>query len=80
MTKEVLIAFDQLANVLFFWWLPGGCWADETISARAWRIRKDAPWLYRVIDGLFFWSSNHCLQSYRSEQLRKQLPNEYRPL
>lgn len=73
---QFAIAFDQLANTLF------GGYADETLSARAWRQSKHSKrWQYlrRVIDGLFFWQSDHCFNSYLSELHRKHLPQEYDP-
>ena len=77
--KQMLIALDQLANTLL-WFLPGGCWADETLSSRAWRIRQVPGWgwLHRLIDGIFFLQDAHCEQSYVSELLRYQLPPEFR--
>ena len=56
---ELFIALDQLANVLIF---AGnlGTYADETLSARAWRQGKPGEswqWVaFRVlIDALFVW-------------------------
>lgn len=71
---EVLVAVDQLANAVL------GGWADETMSARCWRLRGFRPycWLRPVIDKLFFWQPNHCKSAYESERLRSQLPVEYR--
>jgi hypothetical protein len=71
---EVLVAVDQLANAVL------GGWADETMSARCWRLRARRPYsLLRVaIDRLFFWQPNHCESAYESERLRSQLPVEYR--
>lgn len=69
---QVLIAIDQLGNALL------GGWADETLSARAWRLRHDLPWLWRLIDALFFWDAEHCRMSYESERLRTQSPPEER--
>lgn len=67
--RQVLIALDQLANTLV------GGYADETISARAYRKgwkRREAfiNWLFR--------DQNHCLDSYNSELLQRHLPNAYR--
>lgn len=71
------IAFDQWANAFFF-----GGWADETISARAYRnAAQGVPkWerLRRVIDGLVFWEADHCRQSYLSEVNRQHVPPAYR--
>lgn len=70
--KQVLIAFDQLVNAVF------GGWADESLSSRAWRTRDQHPYLYRVIDAIFFWDVNHCEESYQSERDRIHLPPELR--
>ncbi len=74
---QVLIAVDQLLNTL----IPGG-WADETLSARAHRMRvkrqKYWGWTADAIDTLFFWERDHCLDSHLSELNRRQLPPEYR--
>lgn len=75
--KQFLIAVDQAINCCCFW-LPGGRWADESLSARAWRIRAQCPRLYKVIDALFFWQTAHCLMSYQSEMQRLQSPPEQR--
>lgn len=71
-----LIALDQLFNAI----LAG--WPDETLSSRAYRMDgRKRRWTIarRAIDGLFFWEDDHCKQAYRSEQLRRQLPPEFRP-
>ena len=76
--KQVLVALDQLLNAL----IPGG-WADETLSARCWRLRERTGWgiARRVIDvvALLFRDKNHCEVSYQSELLRLQCPPELRP-
>lgn len=72
--KNVAIAFDQLLNTLL------GSTPDETLSARAYRLRLVSPaWHVAqiVIDGLFFWQQEHCKQSYFAEFERKHLPGEY---
>ena len=71
---QVAVAFDQLVNTLM------GGYADETLSARAWRHHLDGSrtWPRWVIDHLFFWQTNHCKEAYESELLRKQLPDIYR--
>ena len=56
---ELFIAIDQLANVLIFAFNMG-TYADETLSARAWRQGKPGEswqWVaFRVlIDALFVW-------------------------
>ncbi len=76
MVKQTLIAIDQFVNTFF----KG--YADETISARAWRNRnKTKAWGFAriLIDCLFFvFTRNHCKIAYESEVERKQLPKEYR--
>lgn len=71
---QILIAVDQLVNTLF------GGWADETISARAYRGRKKKRWYYSMIfiDKLFFMQKEHCKLAYLSEINRIQLPDEMR--
>lgn len=73
---QILIALDQLANALI-----GGN-ADETLSARAHRMRVKGHrywgWTAGAIDKLFFWQRGHCLAAYRREHERKDLPHEYR--
>ena len=73
-SKAVLIALDQLVNALL------GGWPDETLSSRAWRWHAAGKrsWPHRVIDRLFFWEDEHCLQSYQSEREGRQLPPEIR--
>lgn len=75
--KQVFVAMDQLCNAL------GGGWADETFSARCWRLRAHPGWnaARRVVDALalIFRDKDHCEASYRSEQLRLQSPPEVRP-
>ena len=70
---QVLVALDQLANAML------GGFADETLSARAYR--NDSPmgkrrWRIarRVIDGLFFWEPGHCHKAFIAEINRRQLP------
>lgn len=73
--KQVAIAADQFINTLL------GGWADETLSARVYRNRGRSwwwQWWYCFINAVFFWQGNHCRNSYTSEQLRRQLPTEYR--
>ena len=72
--KQVLIALDQLANTL----LAGH--ADETLSARAYRLSRDRGrhWPRRLIDAIFFWDENHCEEAHRSELLHRHLPRQYR--
>ena len=72
-----LIAFDQQLNALL------GGMADETLSARAHRMREKKQrywgWLANAIDALFFWQRApwHCERAYLSEVERRQLPDVY---
>ena len=70
---NVAIALDQAANAVM------GGWPDETLSARAWRLREQVKWARWVkrINRLFR-DPDHCEHSYRSEQERQQLAPEYR--
>ena len=73
---QILIALDQLINALI-----GGN-ADETLSARAHRMRVKGHrywgWTAGAIDKLFFWQRGHCHAAYQREHERKDLPHEYR--
>lgn len=72
---NLLIALDQLLNVL----LAG--WPDETLSSRAHRMdgsKRRWTLARRLIDGLFFWQPDHCRQAFESERLRRHLPPEAR--
>ncbi len=68
---QAAVAFDQLLNAL-----TGG-WADETLSARCWRLRDKSRgwrWACLAVDAVFFWQAGHCRQSYESERKRTHLP------
>ena len=72
---QIAIWVDQGFNVFF------GGYADETISARAYRSSYNSSrWntIKNIIDFLFFWQDYHCLQSYLAEKHRKQYPAHYR--
>lgn len=79
-TKQILIAVDQLCNPVFCLLTNELVYADETMSAHAWRWHKNNKrhWPMKLIDTLFFWDKNHCYESYLSEILGRQLPPEYR--
>ena len=74
--KQFLISLDQVANTLVWIKGDGFGFADETLSARAWRLREQSN-AWKRIDAIFFWDEDHCYKSYRSELLRKHLPNHY---
>lgn len=73
---QVLIAVDQVLNTLI------GGMADETLSARAHRMREKDHlwwgWTASAIDLLFFWQEEHCRQAWLSEMERRQLPEAYK--
>jgi hypothetical protein len=75
--KQFLIAIDQVANTVVWIKGDGFGYADETLSARAWRLRAQSK-AWRRIDAIFFWDADHCRSSYESELARKHLPPEYR--
>ncbi len=72
--KQFLIAIDQLFNSVL------GGYADETLSARAWRMQEYSYWsaVRKSIDSIFFWEKDHCKESYLNEIRRKQLPSDYK--
>lgn len=77
--KQSLIALDQFVNTLVWAKGEGFGMADETLSARAWRLRDKPNWgkFRAFVDKLFFFDDNHCQESFESEQARKQLPKGY---
>lgn len=75
--KQLALVLDQGLNVLC------GGYADETLSARAYRCRHTKPhWraTMKAIDWLFFWQADHCRAAYLSELGRRHLPIAYRHL
>ena len=76
-SKQMLLAIDQFINVCFF-----NGYADETISARAYRnsLKGVKRWVIarRVIDGIFFWQQRHCQGAYMNEVARVHMPVAYR--
>lgn len=85
LARHVLIAWDQTANVLI--WAQGEGWghADETLSARAWRLRDRPTWgaVRWVLDALFWRDRDrhgqraHCYLSWVAEREREHLPADY---
>lgn len=71
---QILIAIDQVFNTLL------GGYADETLSARAYRLEleRGRTWARKLIDGILFFDKDHCKESYESEILRRQLPPSMR--
>jgi hypothetical protein len=74
--KQFLIAIDQVLNTVVWIKGDGFGFADETLSARAWRLRDQSK-AYKRIDRLFFFDPDHCRTSYEAEQERRHLPTEY---
>jgi len=73
--RQVLVALDQLVNAML------GGYADETLSARAYRRQQDSRgWAVarRVIDAMFFWESAHCEDAFVAEVVRRHMPEKYR--
>lgn len=80
---QCFIAFDQLLNALIPPLDGTISYADETLSARAYRAHRDGKLFGRifmpVIDLLFFWQGpGHCKNAYIKEFERKNYPDEYR--
>lgn len=67
--RQIAKAGDQFINTLL------GGWADETMSARAYRLRYYwyANIMMHIINALFF-NSLHCKEAYERE---RDLPKEY---
>lgn len=72
-----LLGLDQTLNTLVWLRSEGFGLADETLSARAWRLRDDSR-AYKFINFIFFWQENHCLDSFIAEMERKHLPSIYK--
>lgn len=76
--SNLFVAVDQLINALF------NGWADETMSAHAYRLHRDGKpwgWLRWLYDVLFCWQTwdlDHCEHAYQSEWARKHSPPETR--
>ncbi len=70
---QIGVALDQLLNTLF------GGYADETLSARAYRRSEDSyRWtlVRNFIDAVLFFDYEHCENAYDSEKARRHLPPE----
>lgn len=74
---NVLVSFDQCVNVVFLNGYP-----DETLSSRFYRWNRDGIHKYPMIIldkiAAILGDKNHCYESYKSEELRRQLPPEFR--
>lgn len=79
---QFLIAIDQLINTLTWAKYEGLGFADETLSARMWRLRHSRNWniariIVDFIFALLFKQHNHCYISFLDEINRHQLPLDY---
>lgn len=75
--KQFWVGLDQVLNTLIPIGRDGFGYADEMLSARAWRLRERSN-LWKWINRLFFWDEDHCEECYNTELERRQLPPEYR--
>lgn len=76
---QIIIALDQLFNALTWGW------ADETFSARCWRLKeRNSFWAFcrKSLDIVLFFDAahgmGHCERAYNYEKYRIHLPNEYK--
>lgn len=72
---NILVSLDQLLNTVL------GGWADETLSSRAHRAylkNKPLKFFRYIINGIFWWQADHCLQAYQYEKSRQDMPPELR--
>jgi hypothetical protein len=71
-----LIAIDQVFNTIL------GGYADETLSARAWRAEQKGRFFGRMfrpaIDLVMFFQPEHCKLAHEAEMKRRHLPPEMR--
>lgn len=78
---QLFVAVDQVWNVMKAPFHKGQ-WADETLSACAYRAHRDGKLWGRLwmppIDVLFFWQERHCERAYIAERERLQAPPEVR--
>ena len=76
---QLAVSIDQVFNVLvcIITFKPG--WADETLSAAAYRESLSGRrFCEKFINTLFFWQEEHCKNAYLSEIQRNHLPPEER--
>lgn len=78
---QLLVSLDQFLNCLVGIFLyKEQIWADMTFSATCYIWHRDGKrsWPYKVVNTIFCWQKDHCLESYQSEEQRSQLPPELR--
>lgn len=75
--KNVFIWIDQGINTVILFGYP-----DETLSSRFYRWNRDSIYKYPMIIldkiATILGDKNHCYESYKSEELRRQFPPEFR--
>ena len=76
--KNVLIGFDQTINCVVWIKGDGFGYPDETLSARAWRLRGQSN-SWKRIDALLFFDKDHCRTSYEHSMSHLFDAPEYRP-
>jgi hypothetical protein len=82
---QFLIAVDQTLNTLTWAKFEGFGFADETLSARMWRLQNAPNWnkARKLVDFVFehlFYDFNHCERSFYDEYFKHQLPEDYRSI
>ena len=78
---QFMIALDQLFGTVVGLFHRRGAWADETLSARAWREHLKSPgWnrVRKVVDAIFFWQKGHCELAFHAEREREHISVVYR--
>lgn len=80
---QFLIAVDQTLNTMTWARLEGFGYADETLSARMWRLRNSSNWgrARKIVDWVFgnvFGDRNHCERSHLDEYFKYQMHETYR--
>lgn len=75
--RNILVAFDQFAfSVLTLGW----SYPDETLSSAAWRWEqqdKRIGYILRpIIDRIFFFEQDHCMNAHIFEAQRKHAPEQ----
>lgn len=79
---QTLIALDQALNTLVWAKGEGFGMADETLSARMWRLRERPAWgsAVVIVDAVaaVLGDPEHCYTSWLGEFERHQLPESYR--
>lgn len=79
---QLLVALDQFLNVLVCMFIEPKekHWADETFSSHIYRHYRDGKWkfMYKLVNHLFFWQTDHCKEAYESEMERMHEPPELR--